>query len=373
MKPTLHVVSLPHTTLTEADITCAYSMKVLKFTKMMRRRGYPVVLYGPDETDAEATEHVTIATVEDRVRWGFPPDGFDTVKTPLLWDAREPYWAETNERAIEAIRERAAPHDILLLIAGWAQQPIAAAVGKDMIVAEWGVGYEGIFARFCAYESYAWQHYLYGKHEIINGRAFDAVIPNFFDVDDFKHPSVWRGAPKADYLLYIGRVILRKGPHVANDIAQRVGLPLVVAGPGVTSHRRGHVEAAEVTIEGGDVQYVGQVGFEERANLMGRAAAVMVPTLYNEPFGGVAVEAMMAGTPVVASDWGSFTEIVTPEVGRRFRTLAQGARATEEAMTLDPLRIREVAEAKYSLDAVGRQFDEWFQSLGTLWGDGWYA
>lgn len=380
MNRTLHVVALPHTALTEEYATCAYSMKILKFVKMMRAEGARVVLYGPDEIECEPDEHVVITTAEDRERWGFG-GGFDTVQTPFLWDAGQPYWSEPNARAISALLARVRPQDYLCLIAGWAQQPIQAVVapgGRGPITVEWGVGYEGICTDFCAFESYAWMHHVYGirageiKGPWRNGRAYDTVIPNFFDRDDFIDPASWQGAPKADYLLYIGRLTERKGPHIAAMIAKRLGRPLLVAGPGATKVESGRIEGDGCVLEG-DVHYVGSVGFAERARLMARATAVVVPTIYIEPFGGVAVEAMMSGTPVVASDWGSFTEIVTPDVGRRFRTLAQGCQAVEEASTLDPLAIRRAAEERYSLEAVGPRFTRWFDQLDGLWGIGWAA
>lgn len=369
---TLHVVALPHTTLTERDSSCAYSMKILKFVPMMQAQGCRVILYGPDLIECEPDEHVVITTEADRKRWGFEP-GFDTVMAPFLWDANQPYWYEANIRASDALRERVQPRDYLCLIAGWAQQPIAYNVAgpkyNNPITVEWGVGYEGIFADFCAFESYAWMHHNYGLQKIINGRAYDQVIPNFFDSNQFYAAT----KPDNDYLLYIGRIVHRKGPHIAMEIAKRVGLPLRVAGFGATSAEAGvNLVAPEITLEG-DVHYEGMVGFKERAELMANAAAVIVPTLYIEPFGGVAVEAMLSGTPVIASDWGSFTEIVTPEVGRRFRTLRQGVDAFYESQSLDRRKIRLHAISRYSLHAVGPMFSAWFDQLDTLWGAGWYA
>lgn len=119
--------------------------------------------------------------------------------------------------------------------------------------------------------------------------------------------------------------------------------------------------------------YVGEVGKAARAELLASASALIVPTLYVEPFGGVAVEAMFAGCPVVASDWGAFTETVTPDVGRRFRTLRQGCEAVEAVRTLDRAAVAEAARARYSLEAVRPRFRAWFEQLGTLWGEGWYA
>jgi glycosyltransferase involved in cell wall biosynthesis len=367
---TLHVVSLPHTTLTEKHATCAYSMKVLKFVKMMRSEGARVVLYGPDEIECEPDEHVVITTQADRERWGFG-EGFDTALTPFLWDASQPYWFEANTRAIDALRERVSKYDYLCLIAGWAQQPIAHAVAgaayNNPITVEWGVGYEGIFTTLCAFESYSWMHHVYGLQKHVNGRAFDQVIPNFFDTAQFRMAR----KPDGDYLLYIGRLVHRKGPHIALEIAKKMGMKLKVAGPGATEWSSKKIVAPEVTLEG-DVEYLGTVGFEERSELMANAAAILVPTLYIEPFGGVAVEAMLTGTPVVASDWGSFTEIVTPGVGARFRTLRQGVAAVKSVQFLDRKQIRAHAIAHYSLQAVGQMFTRWFDQLDTLWGSGWY-
>jgi glycosyltransferase involved in cell wall biosynthesis len=279
-----------------------------------------------------------------------------------------------NQRVQDAINQRIVREEgnFVLLIAGWTQEPIARAVcGSNYrapLAVEWGVGYLGIFTEFCAFESYSHMHTVYMNHhpKIEDGRAFDAVIPNFFDPDDFHIAS-----KRDSYLFFIGRVIQRKGVLAAAEIANRSGRKLIVAGPGPIEWSKGKIVAPEVTITG-NVEYVGEVGFKARAELMAKAHAVIVPTQYIEPFGGVAVEAMLSGTPVIATDWGSFPEIVTREVGRRFRTLREGVAAVDDVSNMNPKRIRRKAEERFGLVAVGRQFDRWFQSLDTLWHGGWY-
>ena len=350
-------------------------MKILKAVPMWRAQGFRVILYGPDEIECEPDEHVVISTEADRLRWGYGgPTGYDTTK-PFLWDAREPYWFETSTRAIDAIKERMPAdrrRDYLCLITS-TQSPIADAIAgprwNNPITVEWGVGYEGVDWRsHHAYESYAWMHHVYGLQRMVNGRAFDQVIPNFFDASQF---SVAK-KPSKDYLLYIGRVIFRKGPHIAGEIAKRVGLPLVVAGPGGTEVSKGTIEGVDDCVIEGDVHYEGPVGFARRNELMQNAAAVIVPTLYIEPFGGVAVEAMLAGAPVLASDWGSFTEIVTQGTGARFRTLAQAEDAFFQIRNLNRKDIRSIAKRRFSQEAVGPMFKRWFMQLESLWGKGWY-
>ena len=346
-------------------------MKILKAVPMWQAQGCRVVLYGPDEIECEPDEHVVISTEADRLRWGYGgPSGYDTTK-PFLWDASAPYWFESSVRTIDAMRERVQPRDFLCLITS-TQASIADAIAgprwNNPITVEWGVGYEGVDERsWHAYESYAWMHHVYGLRKIVNGRAFDQVIPNFFDASQFSVPR----KPSGDYLLYLGRVILRKGPHIAAELAKRVGLPLVVAGPG-GFWKEGVLHGVDGVVIEGDIEYVGAVGYAKRNELMGNAAATIVPTLYIEPFGGVAVEAMLAGSPVIASDWGSFTEIVTPEVGFRFRTLAQGASAVKQAKNLDRKKIRDSARRRFSQEAVGPMFSHWFDQLDSLWDRGWY-
>lgn len=361
---TLHLLGLPHTQANENYLSCAYTQKIVKFCKMMGK-DYPIVFYGGDQAEPEgASETVVCVTEEERRGWF--GEGFDTVKTPLRWTSDQPYWATFAGRAIPALRARAKRGDLLLVTAGWAQKPIADALSDVLLPIEWGVGYEGIFSSFCAFESYAWMHFVYGKDKIINGRAFDTVIPNFFDPDDF---IVGNG--NGGYLLYLGRVVQRKGPHVAGLIAQRLGKKLLVAGPG------GQQQGSDVL--GGDgcrisnAEYVGEVDKKTRARLLTDAEALIIPTLYIEPFGGVAVEAMLSGCPVVASDWGAFTETVTPDVGRRFRTLGEACKGVETVRELERARIAEVATKQFSLDAIRPRFSRWFDQLGTLWGEGWYA
>jgi glycosyltransferase involved in cell wall biosynthesis len=219
---------------------------------------------------------------------------------------------------------------------------------------------------YVCFESQAWKHYMYGKWGIDDGRFFDTVIPNFFA------PEEWSLAKKkGDYLAFVGRMIARKGPHIAAEIAKAMGMPIYFAGSGVKFSSEGLIETHDGLRLEGDVHYVGTVGVEERNKLMGEARALLVPTTYIEPFGAVAVEGPLCGTPAVATDFGAFVDTVPRYL--RFNTLAEGCHAVEIAMTLKPKAVRENALANFSLDAVAPHYEEWFQRLSTLWGRGWYA
>jgi glycosyltransferase involved in cell wall biosynthesis len=147
-----------------------------------------------------------------------------------------------------------------------------------------------------------------------------------------------------DYLLFLGRMIDDKGPTEAIDIASRVQMPLVLAGP----PEDGFDEKIAPLIDGSAVRYVGQVGSGERDRLLAGAAALLYPLLHPEPFGLVPVEAMACGTPVVGVGIGALPELVEPGLtGYLARSWDRLAELVPRALTLDRRAIRQRAVERF--------------------------
>lgn len=357
----LHLVGLPHTHPTAAFSTCAYTQKIRKFGRMMTDAGWDVILYAGEDSDTVCAEHVPLFTESERHEW-FGVHNLQKMHPPV-WENGN-WWKVTNKRAVSLIREhRESERDLVLLSGGVCQQQIRDML-PDMIVCEPFVGYEGVLTDRRAFESEAWRHHVYGLTGCKYPPFWDDVIPNYFDVDEFPDLKTTGG----DYVLFIGRVTERKGPQVAAEIAERLGMELVVAGPG--AHQEGDRVIGDRCEFNG--RYIGALGIEERAEVLAGARCTIVPTLYLEPFGGVAVESMLAGTPVLATGFGAFTETVTEKTGRTFMTMREALQGFEECEQLDSEQIRAEAIARYSLQAVAPRFTRWFDRLETLWGDGWY-
>lgn len=346
-----HVVGLPHTSITREFTACAFTEKVRKFAIMMKNMGHTVYTYGGPESESPADEHVACITEEERL------DAVgDSHYTLASFDNTLPHWQKFNSNAIHEIGKRLQHQDFICVIGGRAHKPIADAFPGEMTV-EFGIGYGGVFAKYKVFESYAWMHTCYGSTtnnpNSVDGKFFDGVVPGYIDIKEFP----FRETPD-DYYLFIGRLTERKGYQIAVDVCKHLGKRLIIAGQG-TPPEYG--------------EYVGVVGPEKRAELMGGAIATFAPTTYIEPFGTVAPEAMACGTPVITTDWGAFTEtVVDGFTGFRCRTLKEFVYGAENAPFLDRMIIRNYAESMYSLEAIAPHYDKYFTRLQSLWGDGWY-
>jgi glycosyltransferase involved in cell wall biosynthesis len=115
---------------------------------------------------------------------------------------------------------------------------------------------------------------------------------------------------KDDYLLAFGRICEDKGFHVAIDVAKRTGNKLIMAGV-VQDWYREYFETQIVPhIDGEQIVYAGEVSDDEKRARLARAKGFLFPILWPEPFGLVMIEAMAAGTPVVALRNGSVDEVM---------------------------------------------------------------
>jgi glycosyltransferase involved in cell wall biosynthesis len=185
------------------------------------------------------------------------------------------------------------------------------------------------------------------------------VISNPIDVSDWPLES-----QKDGYLLWIGRMAEVKGPHRAIDVARRVGLPLVLAGP-VQAGQQAFFDA-EITpqIDGRRVSYVGEVGGNAKKRLFSRATALLMPIRWPEPFGMVMIEALACGTPVIAFPDGAASEVV--QHGRNGFLVAderEMARAVDRLARIDPRACRASVSSRYGVGAVAARYEALYRRV----------
>jgi glycosyltransferase involved in cell wall biosynthesis len=349
-----HLLGLAHTKTNRSYMSCAYTQKVLKLARMLTDLGHEVIHYGAAGSDVPC-EHVSVLTDADQHKaYG----DYDWQREFFRHDPNDHAYQTFNKNAIREINARKRQDDFLLVSFGGYQMPVVTGVSIPLSV-EMGIGYEGVCCQFRVFESYAWMHYIYGRRNE-KAKYYDAVIPNYFDLNDFD-----LRVKKSGYFAYIGRLIPDKGVQIAIDVARDLGKPLYLAG-------QGSLDAFKT--DGAQVKHVGSLNAEQRNRFLGSAEASFAPTQYIEPFGGVAVEAQLCGTPVITTDWGVYPETVIHGVtGYRCRTHDDFLWAGEHARELDPTVIRKWAESNYSMERVGKMYQEYFTKLYDLLEKGWYT
>jgi glycosyltransferase involved in cell wall biosynthesis len=117
---------------------------------------------------------------------------------------------------------------------------------------------------------------------------------------------------KKNYLLYIGRIEPMKGVHLAIEVAKKTGLKLLIAGP--YDHNKVQKKYFNEVISpqlNKQIRYIGSVGGEEKQVLLSKARCVLFPSVWDEPFGIVMIEALACGTPVLGfQDGGAVPEVL---------------------------------------------------------------
>jgi glycosyltransferase involved in cell wall biosynthesis len=111
-------------------------------------------------------------------------------------------------------------------------------------------------------------------------------------------------------LVFLGRVEEIKGPHLAIEVARKTNLPLVIAGNVPEQHRAWFDANIAPHIDGRQIVYRGPVDDIQKNELLGRAKALLMPILWEEPFGLVMAEAMACGTPIIGLSRGAVPEVV---------------------------------------------------------------
>lgn len=345
-----HLLGLAHLPTTKIYSPCAFTQKIIKLADILS--DHEVMFYGVEGSQVKCSEFIQVLNKEtfDEVY------DYDWTAEQFRYSYDDLAYTTFNKNAISEIKSRSEEQDVLLVTFGDIQKPIADAVG--LLTVESGVGYNGVFANHKVFESYAWMHHIYGSRGIHDGAFYDVVIPNCFYPEDFEYQET-----KEEYFLYLGRIISRKGIHIARETCQKLGVKLVVAG-----------QLSDESVDLSGVEYVGCAGPALRRSLLSKAKALFAPTVYIEPFGGVTIEAALSGTPTITTDWGAFSEtILHGKTGFRCRTLEQFCWAAKNIDIIKPIDCHQWAINNFSVNRVKLMYDEYFNQLSGLFGDGWYA
>ena len=176
-------------------------------------------------------------------------------------------------------------------------------------------------------------------------------------------------APRVDPeapLVFLGRLEPFKGAHHAIAIAASSGRRLVIAGNQVPAAADYFAREIAPRVDDRQVQYVGRVDDKQKSELLGGAAALLMPVTWEEPFGLVMAEAMACGTPVIGFAAGSVPEVVRDGVtGYVCRTVAEASQAVARLDRLARAAVRADCEARFSDAAMVTAYEELYRTVVT--------
>jgi glycosyltransferase involved in cell wall biosynthesis len=165
-------------------------------------------------------------------------------------------------------------------------------------------------------------------------------------------------------LAFLGRISPEKRPDRAIEIARRAGVPLKIAAKVDAVDQRYFDERIRPLLDDPLVDFIGEIGEQDKAGFLGDALALLFPIDWPEPFGLVMIEAMACGTPVVAFRCGSVPEVVEHgTTGLIVDSMAEAVAAVEKVSVLDRAAVRRRFEERFSADRMARDYVAIYRKL----------
>jgi glycosyltransferase involved in cell wall biosynthesis len=170
--------------------------------------------------------------------------------------------------------------------------------------------------------------------------------------------------PQGGYLAFLGRIAPEKGPETAIQIARSAGFPLKIAAKIDRVDEQYFRERIAPLLDQPGIEFIGEINEHQKANFPGQASGLLFPIDWPEPFGLVMIEAMACGTPVLAFNRGSVSEIVEDgKTGIVVQSKDEAVKRLPHLLALDGGRVRHEFERRFSAQRMGRDHVRLYQEL----------
>ncbi|MFT5501204.1 MAG: glycosyltransferase involved in cell wall biosynthesis [Woeseiaceae bacterium] len=184
-----------------------------------------------------------------------------------------------------------------------------------------------------------------------------ATVHHGIDVTQFPFSGT-----AGEYLLFFGRIHPDKGVREAIQVARSAGIKLMIAG--IIQDQDYFTTQVEPHIDGSTVEYLGSVGPDKRADVLGHALALLHLISFDEPFGLSLIESMACGTPVIAFDRGSMPEIIrNGETGYIVRDIEGAINAVTAIATIDRSICRADVEKRFTSARMARDYVRVYEKI----------
>jgi len=305
-------------------------------TEGLVRRGLEVTLFA-------TADSITSARLSACAPCGYSED---PDMDPKVWESLH----------ISAAFERAADFDIIHNSFDFLPLTYSGLVDTPVVTTIHGFSSERIVP---VYEKYDARGYYVAISDADRHERLDYVATIHHGID--MRAFAARSEP-GEYLLFFGRIHPHKGTAAAIDVAQRAGMPIIIAG--IVQDHEYFEHFVKPRLDGERVTFIGPVGPEARSELLGRARALLHLIEFEEPFGFSVVEAMACGTPVIATARGSMPEIVRPgEGGYLVGSADEAVAAVHASGSMDRLAVRASVERRFDAQRMTDEYVEVYERV----------
>lgn len=197
--------------------------------------------------------------------------------------------------------------------------------------------------------------WIFVSHSLAQTYGKERHILNGIDPADCAFSAV-----KQDFLLFMADAYraTSKGLDTAIAVSRRAGVRLVVAGT-ASSYER--IDQIAAVCHAGGAEYIGDIRGSAKSERIAAARALILPSRANEGCPLTLIEALMSGTPVIASTVGGIPEVVSPDTGFLCVTEADYVRAVERLGEISPERCRQHAVARFHYLRMARDYAREFE------------
>jgi glycosyltransferase involved in cell wall biosynthesis len=292
--------------------------------------------------------------------------GESTLKVPKRWMYEKTEWPITGDiegslkglnHASWAAREAAVEADVIhlnsspgLVVSRFVETPVVYTIHH---------AYDKQLAEF--YQAFPDVSYVTISRFQKQQLHMPQMRPIHHGIDLSRYPL--RENHRREYLSFLGRVAPVKGTHIAIEIAKKAGMPLKIAGEIQPVYKDYWETMIKPHVDGRFIDYIGEVGLEQKIDLLSGSRAMLFPVQWNEPFGLVMIEAMACGSPVLAMPGGSVQEVVLEAVSGHVRKTADELAVCARDLKIDPNVVRAYVEKCFSAKRMARDYINLYSEL----------
>lgn len=311
-------------------------------TEELVRRGHEVTLFASGDS-------ITKATLESVHPQALRLD--KSVKEATIYDMLQ----------LTRVYERAKDFDIIHSHMGCVALPYARLVKTPTVHTLHGIFTPDNEKLFTYARQQPFISISHDQREPRLGLNYAATVYNGIDT------STYRFYPKPSdppYLAFLGRLSPEKGTHLAIEIAKRSGWTLKMAGKIDVVDVEYYETEIKPHIDGEQIQYLGEANHVQKNILLGNAVATLFPITWREPFGLVMIESMVSGTPVIAMNLGSTSEVIAhEETGFLCRSVEDCLEALQRIPEIDRVKCRQHVEANFSVERMTDGYEAVYQQV----------